>query len=69
MKLESFADVLFCRYLFISFLFSGATKLKQTLWWQTIWMKIMIGVAIVVVIFIIVWIACGIDFSKCGAGK
>eukprot|EP01128_Nolandella_sp_AFSM9_P003346 TRINITY_DN1430_c0_g1_i1.p1 TRINITY_DN1430_c0_g1~~TRINITY_DN1430_c0_g1_i1.p1 ORF type:complete len:203 (-),score=49.59 TRINITY_DN1430_c0_g1_i1:575-1183(-) len=47
-------------------LFRGrATKLKTALWYQALRTKIIIGVAIVVIIFIIIWIACGIDFKKC----
>lgn len=46
---------------------AGATKLKQTMWWNDMKMKILIGVIIFFVFFFIVANACGgLSFSECG---
>jgi hypothetical protein len=42
-----------------------ATALHRTMWWQSLRLKLLIGAGVLVVIFIAVWIGCGIDFHRC----
>ena len=43
----------------------GATQLKSAMWWKKMKTYAIIAFSLALVIFIIVWIACGIDFAKC----
>lgn len=44
---------------------SRAKQLKDTMYWRKIKQYIIIFCALALIIFVIVWISCGIDFAKC----
>jgi vesicle-associated membrane protein 7 len=44
---------------------SRATTLKNQMWWNMIKTRLIIFFGVCLLIFVIVWIACGIDFGKC----
>eukprot|EP00161_Ancyromonas_sigmoides_P025470 TRINITY_DN8531_c0_g3_i1.p2 TRINITY_DN8531_c0_g3~~TRINITY_DN8531_c0_g3_i1.p2 ORF type:complete len:258 (-),score=67.48 TRINITY_DN8531_c0_g3_i1:165-938(-) len=46
-----------------------ATNLKRAMWWKNMKLSLLIGLIVCLVIFIIVWIACGADFGKCKSKK
>lgn len=41
------------------------TQLKRAMWWKNFKLQLLIIFIILLVIFVIVWIACGINFEKC----
>eukprot|EP01125_Pyxidicula_operculata_P020761 TRINITY_DN7763_c0_g1_i1.p1 TRINITY_DN7763_c0_g1~~TRINITY_DN7763_c0_g1_i1.p1 ORF type:complete len:214 (-),score=18.48 TRINITY_DN7763_c0_g1_i1:91-732(-) len=43
-----------------------ATTLKRQMWYSSIKAKIIISVVVLVVLFAIVWISCGLRFERCG---
>jgi vesicle-associated membrane protein 7 len=48
---------------------SRARHLKNEMWWKKVKTYTLLFFALLLVIFVIVWIACGIDFGKCKSTK
>jgi vesicle-associated membrane protein 7 len=42
-----------------------ATKLKNKMWWRNAKMYIIIAIIAIILIYIILGLCCGFDFSKC----
>eukprot|EP01125_Pyxidicula_operculata_P001599 TRINITY_DN1144_c0_g1_i2.p2 TRINITY_DN1144_c0_g1~~TRINITY_DN1144_c0_g1_i2.p2 ORF type:complete len:191 (+),score=39.26 TRINITY_DN1144_c0_g1_i2:1032-1604(+) len=45
---------------------TGASKLKTEMWLSSMKMKIVIGVVVTLVLFVIIWMSCGVSFERCG---
>ena len=42
-----------------------STQLKRAMWWQNMKMQLLLGFVCILIIFIIIWAACGISFQRC----